>query len=70
MKLFVNSKIRNITLAIGLVQFLVMIFTPGLEWSSDPKDYTFWKAFFSVIINIVFLNLCFVFFSKKEEKSN
>lgn len=68
MKLFVNAKARNITLVVGLVQFLVMIYTPGLEWSSDPQDYTFWKAFFSVIINFIFLNWCFAFFSQKKQR--
>jgi hypothetical protein len=70
MKIFFNPTVRNVSIALAIVQFLAMIFTPGLRWSSDPKETGFWWAAFDVILSTLVINWFFVLvFTKKKSKN-
>ena len=67
MRIFFNTKVRNVSIVLTIVQFLAMIFTPGLQWSSNPGEWGFWIAFFRAVSSTLLINWILVLaFTKKE----
>lgn len=64
MKIFVDRKIRNVSILLTTVHFLILISTLG-PWSINPKEFGFWKALFTSITSTIVINVLFVVFSNK-----
>lgn len=65
MKIFVNKKIRNVSIVLTIMHALALMYTPRGPWSRDPGDAGFWIAVFSAVFSTIVLNVFFVKFSDK-----
>jgi hypothetical protein len=57
MKIFINDKIRNISIMLAIIHCLALMYTQGGSWSTDPKDAGFWLAIFSAITSTIVINV-------------
>jgi len=65
MKIFLNKKIRNVSLVLTVVHALALMYTPGNSWSHNPAELGFWIAIWSAVSSTLVLNFLFVKFSGK-----
>ena len=68
MKIFVNDKIRNISILLTIIHCLALMYTPGGPWSHNPREAGFWIAIVSAVTSTIVINKIFVIFATKKEK--
>ena len=64
MKIFINNKIRNVSILLTVIHCVALMYTPG-PWSNNPKEAGFWLAIVSSVTGTIVINKLFVIFADK-----
>lgn len=67
MRIFINKKIRNVSIVLTVIHGLALMYNPGGARSLDPKSSGFWIAIISAVTSTIVINVLLVFFVNNKE---